>query len=155
MILSGKYDKDTRLFLLCNPHNPVGRVFRQQELEKMAEICLRKNVPICSDEIHGDLIFPGNKHIPIASLNSEIAQNTITLLAPSKTFNIAGLDCSFAVIQNKELRDRYQHTTRGITGGVNLLGITAGLAAYKDGGIWLHDLMVYLKENRDFLKGDN
>jgi cystathionine beta-lyase len=143
---------DTRLFLLCNPHNPVGRVFRKEELEKMAEICLRKNVPICSDEIHGDLIFSGYRHIPLASLNPEIAKNTITLMAPSKTFNIAGLDCSFAIIQNKELREKYQQTTRGITGGVNLLGVTAALAAYQSGTLWLEDLMIYLQENRDFLK---
>jgi cystathionine beta-lyase len=143
---------NTRLFLLCNPHNPVGRVFRKDELERMAEICIRKNVIICSDEIHGDLIFPGFKHIPMASINSEIANNTITLMAPSKTFNIAGLDCSFAIIQNKELREKYQHTTRGITGGVNLLGVTAALAAYKSADPWLEELMLYLQENRDFLK---
>jgi cysteine-S-conjugate beta-lyase len=147
-----KITKDTRMFLLCNPHNPIGRVFRKSELEKIAEICLKKNVPICSDEIHGDLIFHGNQHIPIAALNPEIAQNTITLLAPSKTFNIAGLDCSFAVIQNKDLREKYQHTTRGITGGVNLLGATAALAAYQYGAAWLDELMIYLQENRDFLK---
>jgi cysteine-S-conjugate beta-lyase len=147
-----KITSGSNMFLLCNPHNPVGRVFRKSELEKMAEVCLRKNVPICSDEIHGDLIFSGNQHIPIAALDSEIAQNTITLMAPSKTFNIAGLDCSFAVIQNKELRERYQQTTRGITGGVNLLGATAALAAYQNGSEWLNDLMVYLQGNRDFLK---
>lgn len=143
---------DTRLFLLCNPHNPVGRVFRKDELEKMAEICLRKNIPICSDEIHGDLIFTGYRHIPVASLNADIAMNTITLMAPSKTYNIAGLDCSFAIIQNKELREKYQKTTRGITGGVNLLGITAALAAYNSGNPWLEDLIIYLQENRDHLK---
>jgi cystathionine beta-lyase len=144
--------EDTRLFLLCNPHNPVGRVFRKNELERMAEICLKKNIPICSDEIHGDLVFQEYQHIPLASLNPEIAENTITLLAPSKTFNIAGLDCSFAVIQNRDLREKYQQTTRGITGGVNLLGVTAALAAYKSGSSWLEDLMDYLRENRDLLK---
>lgn len=147
-----KITKNTRLFLLCNPHNPVGRVFSKSELEKMGEICLRNNVPICSDEIHGDLIFSGNQHIPLAALNPEIANNTITLMAPSKTFNIAGLDCSFAIIQNKDLREKYQQTTRGITGGVNLLGVTAALAAYQNGASWLDDLMIYLQGNRDFLK---
>ena len=92
----------TRLFILCNPHNPVGRVFRQDELECMAEICLRHNVVICSDEIHCDLVFNGNQHISIASLDPEIAQNTITLIAPSKTYNLAGLECSVAIIQNPD-----------------------------------------------------
>jgi cystathionine beta-lyase len=140
------------MFLLCNPHNPVGRVFHKDELERMAEICLRKNIPICSDEIHCDLVFQGNQHTPLASISSEIANHTITLMAPSKTFNIAGLDCSFAVIQNKELREKYQQTTRGITGGVNLLGATAALAAYQHGVGWLVELMAYLQENRDHLK---
>ena len=118
----------------------------------MAEICLKKNVPICSDEIHCDLVFPGYQHIPLASLNQEIAQNTITLMAPSKTFNIAGLDCSFAVIQSKDLREKYQNATRGITGGVNLLGVAAALAAFQSGKPWLEDLMIYLQGNRDYLK---
>ncbi|MEI8131751.1 MAG: PatB family C-S lyase [Leptolinea sp.] len=144
--------KDTRIFLLCNPHNPVGRVFRREELENMAEICLKKDIPICSDEIHCDLVFPGYQHIPLASLNLEIAQNTITLMAPSKTFNIAGLDCSFAIIQSKDLREKYQNATRGITGGVNIMGVTAALAAFQSGKPWLQDLMTYLQGNRDYLK---
>ena len=89
----------TRLFILCNPHNPVGRVFGREELECMAGICLRHGVVICSDEIHCDLIYSGNRHIPIASISPETAQNTITLMAPSKTFNIAGLECAIAIIQ--------------------------------------------------------
>ncbi len=128
-----KISENTRLFLLCNPHNPVGRVFHREELERMAEICLRKNVLICSDEIHGDLIFAGNKHIPMGSINPDIAQKTITLMAPSKTFNIAGLDCSFAIIQNKDLREQYIKAMKGITGNTNMLGITAALAAYQSG----------------------
>lgn len=147
-----KITEDTRLFLLCNPHNPVGRVFRRDELERMTEICLRKNVVICSDEIHGDLIFPGHMHIPLGSIDPDIAQNTITLMAPSKTFNIAGLDCSFAVIPNKDLRDRYLAAMKGITGNTNMLGITAALAAYQSGNPWMEDLLIYLQENRDFLQ---
>jgi cystathionine beta-lyase len=84
-------DENTGLFLLCNPHNPVGRVFQREELEWMAEACLRKRVVICSDEIHGDLVFRGHQHTPLASLDPEIAGNTITLIAPSKTYNLAGL----------------------------------------------------------------
>jgi cystathionine beta-lyase len=95
---------NTRVFILCNPHNPVGKVFSRAELERTAELCLRKGVLICSDEIHCDLIFEGYKHIPIASIDREVAQSTITLMAPSKTYNIAGLQCSFAIIQNENLR---------------------------------------------------
>ncbi len=148
----GKINEKTRMFLLCNPHNPVGRVFLRDELERMAEICLRRNVLICSDEIHGDLIFQGNRHIPLGSLNPEIADRTITLMAPSKTFNIAGLDCSFAVIPNIEIRENYISAMKGITGNTNMLGITAALAAYQRGTPWLEDLVIYLQDNRDHLK---
>jgi cystathionine beta-lyase len=147
-----KISANTRMFLLCNPHNPVGRVFRRDELERMAEICLRHNVLICSDEIHGDLIFQGNQHIPLGSISPEIARKTITLMAPSKTFNIAGLDCSFAVIPDKEVREQYLKAMKGITGNTNMLGITAAIAAYQSGTPWLEDLMIYLQENRDHLK---
>jgi len=150
--LEQKVTDNTRLFLLCNPQNPVGRVFQKTELERMAEICLRKDVLICSDEIHGDLVFQGNQHVPLGSLNPDIAKRTITLMAPSKTFNIAGLDCSFAVIPDKDVRERYIKAMKGITGNTNMLGITAALAAYQGGNPWLEDLMIYLQENRDILK---
>jgi cystathionine beta-lyase len=141
----------TRMFLLCNPHNPVGRVFREDELARMAELCLRHDLLICSDEIHGDLIFNGYRHIPIAALAPEIAARTITLMAPSKTFNIAGLHCSFAVIPDAELRKRYLAARRGIVDSVNLLGYTAALAAYQEGQPWLTALLRYLEANRDFV----
>ena len=92
-----------KIFILCNPHNPVGRVYTRPELEKMAEICLRHRLVICSDEIHCDLVYAGFRHIPIAALAPEVAKSTITLMAPSKTYNLAGLRCSFAVIQNPDL----------------------------------------------------
>jgi cystathionine beta-lyase len=141
----------SRIFMLCNPHNPSGRVFLKHELEKMAEICLSNNMIICSDEIHSDLVFKGNKHIPIASLSPEIADKTITLFAPSKTFNIAGLKTSVAVITNENLRSKFQAARKGLLGDVNLLGQYAMLAAYKDGEAWLEALLVYLEANRDFL----
>ena len=141
----------TSMFLLCNPHNPVGRVFTREELERMAEICLRHNLIICSDEIHCDLVFAGSQHIPMASLSPQIAQNTVTLMAPSKTFNIAGLSCSFAVIQNPELRKRFEHANKGMVHGVNLLGLVAAKAAYAEGQEWLDQLLVYLEENRNYL----
>lgn len=141
----------TRLFILCNPHNPVGRVYRRDELERMAEICLRRNVIICSDEIHCDLIYRGYRHLPIASLDPEIALHTITLMAPSKTFNIPGLHCSFAIIPNPELRQQYQNAAKGLVGGVNLMGMVAMLAAYSNGQEWLEQVLLYLEGNRDFL----
>jgi len=141
----------TRLFILCNPQNPVGRVFRQDELECMAEICLRHNVVICSDEIHCDLVFNGNQHISIASLDPEIAQNTITLIAPSKTYNLAGLECSVAIIQNPDLREKFQQARQGLVGWVNLMGMLAGTVAYRQGQEWLDQLLAYLESNRDYL----
>jgi cystathionine beta-lyase len=143
--------EQTRLFILCNPHNPVGRVFRKDELEHMAEICLRKGVIICSDEIHCDLLFTGQKHIPIASLDKEVALNSITLMAPTKTFNIAGLQCSFAIIQNQELRKKLEQSMKGLVMWNNLIGLTATLAAYKDGQEWLDQVLLYLEGNRDYL----
>jgi cystathionine beta-lyase len=142
---------DTRVFLLCNPHNPVGRVFRKDELEKLAEICLRHNVAICSDEIHSDLIYGGYRHTPIASLGEEISQRTITLIAPSKTFNIAGLECSVIICTSKELREKIESARRGLLGHVNVLGLTAAYSAYKDGSEWLEELLSVLQSNRDLL----
>jgi len=141
----------TSLFLLCNPHNPVGRVFETTELEHLAEICLRHDIVICSDEIHCDFIYKGHRHVPIASLSPEVAAQTITLLAPSKTYNIAGLSCSVGVIQNPDLRARLKQTCTGLVPHVNVLGYTAGLAAYRDGQAWLDALLVYLEANRDYL----
>ena len=140
----------TGMFLLCNPHNPVGRVFTASELEQMAEICLREELFICSDEIHGDLIFSEAEHIPIAALSPEIAERTITLMAPSKTFNIAGLSCSFAVIPNPELRERFEAGRKGLMGHPNILGVRAALAAYQEGESWLSALLSYLEANRDY-----
>jgi len=141
----------TRIFMFCNPQNPTGRVFRKDELEAMAEICLKNEIIICSDEIHSDLIFSGNKHIPIASLDPEIAAKTITLIAPSKTFNIAGLKASVAIITEEALRKQFCDARQGLTGRVNLLGMVAMEAAYARGGAWLDALLEYLEANRDYL----
>lgn len=143
--------KETKMFLLCNPHNPVGRVFRLDELERMAEICLRHGVTICSDEIHCDFVYDNRQHIPIASLDPEIAKNSITLMAPSKTFNIAGLECSFAVIPDAELRDQYCGARAGICPPPNFLGILAATVAYREGQPWLDEMRSYLQGNRDAL----
>ncbi len=141
----------TRIFMLCNPHNPTGRVFSEKELTKMADICLQENIIICSDEIHSDLIFQGSKHIPIASLSSDISQNTITLISASKTFNLAGLKSSAVIITNPELRNQFQAKLRGVSGSVNLLAETAMAAAYSHGKDWLDELLQYLEINRDIL----
>ncbi len=141
----------TKLFILCNPHNPVGRVYQPGELARLAQICLMKGVVICADEIHSDLIFSDHRHTPIASLDPEIAQNTITVLAPSKTFNIAGLNCSIVIVQNPQLREKYLAAQKGLVSGVNLMGLIAAQAAYADGQEWLDQLLEYLESNRDIL----
>ncbi|HSB66993.1 MAG TPA: MalY/PatB family protein [Anaerolineales bacterium] len=159
---NGKYEVDwddfeaaftdrSRIFILCNPHNPVGRVYRQAELERMAEICLRHGVTICSDEIHCDLLYSGYRHIPIASLDDEIAQNTITLMSPTKTFNLAGLQCSFAIVQNPDLRKKMEQSMQGLVMWVNLMGMIAAIAAYRDGQEWLDQVLGYMESNRDYL----
>ncbi len=139
------------LFLLCNPHNPVGRVFRREELERMAEIALRHDLPIVSDEIHADFIYPGHTHLPIATLDREVERRTITLMAPSKSFNIAGLECSYAIIPDGELRERYRAAMEGLSRGANILGYVAAQAAYESGEPWLEALLRYLEANRDFV----
>ncbi len=140
----------TRLFILCHPHNPVGRAFDATERTRLAAICERYDLAICSDEIHCDLLLDGRQHVPFATLSPEIARRCITLMAPSKTFNIAGLGASFAIIQNPELRRQFKHAMRGIVPDANILSLTAALAAYRHGGGWLRELLVYLAANRDF-----
>lgn len=142
----------TKLLLFCNPQNPGGTVYRRDELEQLADIVVRHDLIVCSDEIHCDLILePGLQHIPLASLNPDIAARTITLMAPSKTFNIAGLGCSFAVIENPVLRRAFNRVRKGIVPDVNLLGYTAAIAAYKAGDDWNDRQCAYLRGNRDFL----
>jgi len=139
----------TRLLLFCNPHNPVGRVFSRREIERLVSLCLKNNIFICSDEIHCDLILdPDMKHIPTATVSPEAAACTITLMAPSKTFNIPGLGCSFAVIENRQLRRRFIGAMAGIVPQVNILGFSAAEAAYREGWQWLEVLLEYLRQNR-------
>lgn len=141
----------TKIFVLCNPHNPVARVFARKELERLAEICLRHNIIICSDEIHCDLIYPAYRHLPIATLGQEVGDQTVTLMAPSKTFNMPGLGCAFAVIRNDRLRKMWISGSQGLIPHVNIMGLVAALAAFRDGKEWLDQVLLYLKENRDFL----
>ena len=123
----------TRLFMLCNPHNPVGRVFTRDELVRIAAICEKHDLIVCADEIHcGMILDPDKFHIPFAVLGKDIQDRTITLMAPSKTYNIAGLGCSFAVISNAKIRRRFVQAMAGIVPRVNVLANTAALAAYQD-----------------------
>jgi cystathionine beta-lyase len=142
----------SRLFMLCNPHNPVGRVFDRGELERLAEICLKRNITICADEIHcGLLLDPQKRHIPIAALAPEVAARTITLMAPSKTFNLAGLGCAFAVIPSEALRRRFLATKAGIVPMINPFGYLAATVAYRECEPWRRALLDYLRGNRDRL----
>ena len=142
---------NTRLFILCNPHNPTGRAYTRTELTQMAELSLRHNLVICSDEIHCDLLLDGTQHIPLASLAPEIGERTITLMAPSKTFNVPGLGCSLAIIPNADLRRQMQKASNGIVPHVNLLGYAAAVAAYTECQDWLDALRVYLTANRNLV----
>lgn len=150
-LFESRLQEGKRLFILCNPHNPVGRVYIRAELEKIGEICLRNDILICSDEIHCDLTYSGQTHIPLASLSPELASRIVTLMAPSKTFNIPGLNLAFAVVSNPELRGRLQKGRRGVVGAPGLLSRAAASGAYRGGEKWLESLLVYLEGNRDFL----
>lgn len=141
----------TRAFLLCNPHNPVGRLFGRLELEAMAEACLRRELWIVADEIHCDLLFDGRQHVPMATLAPEVEQRTVTLIAPSKTFNVPGLKCAVAVVPNAALRARLVAAVSDLVPKINVLGHTAAVAAYREGDDWLEALLRYLQANRDFL----
>lgn len=142
----------TKLYMLCNPHNPNGRVFSKQELEQLANFCVENDLVLCSDEIHCDLILDESKqHISIASLNKEIEARSITLLAPSKTFNIAGLGCSLAIIPDKTLRDKFEKTKYGMMPMLSSFAMDAALAAYKDSEPWRLELLKYLRANQVYL----
>jgi cysteine-S-conjugate beta-lyase len=141
----------TRVFMLCNPHNPVGRVYGRTELEGMAAACLERDLWIVADEIHGDLLLDGRQHVPVASLSPEVEQRTVTFMAPSKTFNLPGLKCAVAIVPNLKLRERLTTTMGDLMSKPSVLGHTAAVAAYRDGDAWLEALLRYLGANRDHL----
>lgn len=144
--ISGK----ERLLMLCNPQNPGGTVYRREELEAQLAFAQRHDLLICSDEIHCDLLLePGLQHIPIAALSDDAAQRSVTLMAPSKTFNIAGLGASIAIIPNAGLRRRFIDARTGIVPQVDILAFTAAEAAYRHGQPWLDAQLEYLRTNRD------
>ena len=142
----------TRLFLLCHPHNPVGRCWNRSELLELADFAEENDLVVCSDEIHCGLILDADKrHIPFASLSPAAAKRSITLMAPSKTYNIPGLGCAFAVIPDAALRRRFLHVMEGIVPHVNVLGLAACEAAYRDCAEWHRELIAYLITNRDLV----
>ncbi|WP_112181716.1 MULTISPECIES: MalY/PatB family protein [Paraliobacillus] len=150
--LETKFKQGVKAFILCNPHNPVGKVWSKQDLEKIAALCLQYDVFILSDEIHADLIYDGNEHIPMGTLSKEVNNRTITCMSPTKTFNLAGLNVSYAVVPDKDIRVAMQKEFRkyGMT-MLNAMGITALEAAYTDGEEWLEDLLTLLQHNRNIL----
>jgi len=141
-------DGDTRLLMFCNPQNPTGRVYDVSELKALAAFCLEQRLTLCSDEIHCSLVLDENaRHIPIASLSPELAEQSITLYAATKTYNIPGLPCAVAVIPNAELRRSFRHSMAGLVGGIGPLAISASTAAYADTSSYLPELTAYLRGN--------
>ncbi len=141
---------DVRLLLLCHPHNPVGRAWNRDELLELAGFCQRHDLLVCSDEIHCGLVLDAERpHLPLASLGEEIGRRCMTLMAPSKTYNIPGLGCAFAVIQDAALRRRFLGVMQGIVPHVNVLGYAATEAAYRDSAAWHAELLTVLRRSRD------
>jgi len=148
-----KLKQGVKAFIFCSPHNPVGRVWKKEELEKIAELCLAYDVLILSDEIHADLVFKNERHIPIATLSEEVAEQTITLMSPTKTFNLAGLQASYIITQNEEKRAEINKQL-GLNGFnmLNTIGVIALKAAYNHSEQWLDDLLVLLEDHKHYVK---
>ena len=153
--LAESIDPTTKLFLLCNPHNPSGRVLTRAELERLAELVLEKDLIVVSDEIHADLVFDGGRHIPFASLAPEIEARTLTLNSASKSFNIAGLRCAVGHFGSDALRKRFDgQSSRHQRGGLGIQGLYATIAAWREGQPWLDEAVAYLEANRNYLMGE-
>ena len=150
--LEKKIDDRIKMIILCSPHNPVSRVWKREELEKLAEICKEKDIVIVSDEIHNDLILGNINHTPTAIVSEDAMQRTVTLVAPSKTFNLAGLTNANAIIPNKKLRVDFQSQISKGSGHSNIFGVVAQDAAYNKGEAWLEALLTYLRGNLKYLE---
>jgi cysteine-S-conjugate beta-lyase len=151
--LEKKLADDVKMMILCSPHNPVSRVWKLEELQRISELCLKNDVLLISDEIHADLILSSNKHNPIPTISKEIADNSLTMFAPSKTFNVAGLSLSFVVISNKKIRVKFQKTMLNLGLHLsNLFGIEALEASYTYGQKWLEELLIYIEDNYIFVQ---
>jgi cystathionine beta-lyase len=150
--MEGRVTPSTRVFILCNPHNPVGRVYTRAELEGVLAFCERHDLVLISDEIHSDLLLDDDgAHVPTLRLGERAAERTVTLMAPSKTYNLPGLACAYAVIPNPRLRAAFKKTARGLITEVNAFGYTGCAAAYRYGEPWRRELIRYLRGNRDAL----
>lgn len=145
--------ENVKLFILCSPHNPVGRVWTEAELRDVGELCVKYHVPVVSDEIHGDFVYAGHRHQVFAALGEAFAENSVTCTAPSKTFNLAGLQVSNLFIPDQQLRGKvYREIKKTGYGGLNLMGLAACQAAYESGETWLAELKAYLAGNLDYLR---
>ena len=138
--------------IFCNPHNPVGRLWKRDEIIRMGEIVINNGAVVISDEIHCEILFKGHKHTPFASISKKFEQNCIVCMSPSKTFNLAGLEVSSIIIPNKKIRENFVNTRSGIVPNPNLFGYIAMEAAYKYGDEWLEQVLDYLQENLNYLK---
>jgi cystathionine beta-lyase len=148
----GMYDTPSRVraIVLCNPHNPVGRLWGWEELTRLGNIVINHGAIVISDEIHSEILFRGNKHVPFATISEKFEQNCILCFAPSKTFNLAGLEASSIIIPNQEIRERFIETRTSIVPNPNLFGLVAMEAAYRYGDEWLEQLLEYLQGNLEF-----
>ncbi len=150
--LTASINERTKMIMLCNPHNPVGRAWSREELLKLADICIKNNILILSDEIHCDLVLPGYSHNPVAMLSEKIAESTITCIAPSKTFNLAGLSTSSVIISNPSLRKSFNRIGENMhVNNGNIFGTVASISAYSEGHKWLDALLEYIDNNVDFV----
>lgn len=146
--LTASIDEKTKMIIISNPHNPVGRAWSSEELEMLAEICLRSNIIILSDEIHCDLVLPGFRYTPVANISGKISDITVTCIAPSKTFNLAGLSTSSVIISNPVLRKYFNRKIDTLhIGNGNIFGTVASIAAYSEGNEWLDSLLAYIEKN--------
>ena len=151
--LKERVDSRTKMIILCSPHNPVGRVWKKQELIQLGQFCLERNILVVADEIHCDIVYDGFGHVPFSSISDDFAQNSITCTGASKTFNLPGIKTSNIIIPNSELRERYTAMLRSCgANSPNMFGIAATEAAYTYGEPWLKQLLVYLKGNIKFLQ---
>ena len=141
----------TSLYFMCDPHNPTGKIYSRAEQERLAEICLKHGITIAADHIHADLLMGDSDFQPLATLSPEVAQKSITMFAPTKTFNIPGLACSIAIIPDKTIREKMGHISHMNSAHVSVLSDAAALAAYQYGEAWLQEALAYMTDNRDLL----
>jgi cystathionine beta-lyase len=162
--VNGRYEMDfddlkekikssgAKMIILCSPHNPIGRVWTKEELQELTDICMDNDMLIISDEIHADLVFSNNKHIPLSAISDKAADKSVVCMAPSKTFNMAGLQASFIFIQNKEMRDVFNKSMQDAhTTMTNTFAVIASEAAYTSGDEWLDQVLAYIRGNLDYL----